>query len=64
MRNTIFTQNVIAGASCMLVSAASVLAFTMRDALPVALLFLVSFAFGVYFFSAKVKPDETNNTNS
>ena len=64
MRNTILMRNAIAGASCMLVSVAGVFAFAVRDALPVALLFLVSFAFGIYFFSAKVKPDETKNTNS
>jgi len=61
MKNTILTQNVIAGASCMLVSAASVIAFASRDALPVALLFLVSFAFGIYFFSASVKQNKTTD---
>ena len=68
MRNAIFMRNIIAGASCMLVAAVSVLASAMANSIIGALLLLAfalfSFGFGVHFFAARVVPDETNNTNS
>ena len=72
MRNTILVRNAIAGASCMLVSAASVLACGMAVSTPTGMFFSVffmlvcpiSFVFGISYFSERVKTDETKNTNS